>query len=86
MPQRLFYLLTALLTLLAQLFSLNVLPVPEKGELPMEDMPQLSERQVFDRVDGVDDSVFYIARPKAAGLNAVNAANFGLDTASADNF
>ena len=52
----------------------------------MEDKPQAEEYRVFDCVNGVDSSVFYIARPKPSALNTVNAADFGLNTAAADNY
>lgn len=41
---------------------------------------------IYDEIKGVNDSMFVISRPDREKLNTVSAAQFGLDTASTDNF
>ena len=42
--------------------------------------------RTYDRVDGVNDSVFYIARPNEKSCRSVNASDFGVSTAADDNY
>ena len=44
-----------------------------------------SEYTIRDRIHGVDDSVFYIARPDEASLTVINASQFGLSADAEDN-
>ncbi|HAY73043.1 MAG TPA: hypothetical protein DCY31_04180, partial [Ruminococcaceae bacterium] len=63
MTQTVLCIVTALITLLAPIFNWTLTPsVPADG-LIKESEPTADNSRVFDRVDGVNDSVFYIARP-----------------------
>ena len=52
--------LVAIIIALAPVFNIPLTVVPPKGELPHESEPAPSELSVYDKVVGVDDSVFYI--------------------------
>lgn len=44
-----------------------------------------TEYTIMDEIHGVNDSVFYIARPDEASLTVINASQFGLSTDAEDN-
>lgn len=54
--------------------------------LAAESEPTTDEMRIYDRVDGVNDSVFYIARPNEKSCRSVNASDFGVSTAADDNY
>lgn len=54
--------------------------------LAAESEPTTDEMRTYDRVDGVNDSVFYIARPNEKSCRFVNASDFGVSTAADDNY
>lgn len=54
--------------------------------LAAESEPTTDEMRIYDRVDGVNDSVFYIARPNEKRCRSVNASDFGVSTAADDNY
>ena len=54
--------------------------------LAAESEPTTDEMRTYDRVDGVNDSVFYIARPNEKRCRSVNASDFGVSTAADDNY
>ena len=54
--------------------------------LAAESEPTTDEVRTYDRVDGVNDSVFYVARPNEKSCRSVNASDFGMSTAADDNY
>lgn len=54
--------------------------------LAAESEPTTDETRTYDRVDGVNDSVFYVARPNEKSCRSVNASDFGVSTAADDNY
>lgn len=54
--------------------------------LAAESEPTTDEMRTYYRVDGVNDSVFYIARPNEKSCRSVNASDFGVSTAADDNY
>ena len=54
--------------------------------LAAESEPTTDEVRTYDRVDGVNDSVFYIARPNEKNYKTVNASVFGVNTEANDNY
>lgn len=54
--------------------------------LAAESEPTTDEMRTYDRVDGVNDSAFYIARPNEKSYRSVNASDFGVSTAADDNY
>lgn len=80
--------LISLLAAFLMLFQFAFTPEPakkESGDLLMENKPEYNELRVSDKIDGVDESRFYIERPSDK-LNTVNASDFGMDASKADNF
>lgn len=49
--------------LVAPIFNLKPTPITMPENLAAESEPTTDEMHTYDRVDGVNDSVFYIARP-----------------------
>ena len=54
--------------------------------LAAESEPTADEVRTYDRVDGVNDSVFYIARPNEKNYKTVNASDFGVSIDTNDNY
>ena len=77
--------LVAIIIALAPVFNIPLTVVPPKGELPHESEPAPSELSIYDKVVGVDDSVFYISRPNTENLKIIYASDFGMDSNSQDN-
>ena len=77
--------LVAIIIALAPVFNIPLTVVPPKGELPHESEPAPSELSVYDKVVGVDDSVFYISRPNAENMKIIYASDFVMDSNSQDN-
>lgn len=77
--------LAAIIIALAPVFNIPLTVVPPKGELPHESEPAPSELSVYDKVAGVDDSVFYISRPNAENMKIIYASDFGMDSDAQDN-
>ena len=77
--------LMAIIIAFAPVFNIPLTVVPPKGELPHESEPAPSELSVYDKVVGVDDSVFYISRPNAENMKIIYASDFGMDSNSQDN-
>lgn len=58
----------------------------ESGDILIEEKPAVNELRIYDELNGVADSKFYIERPKAEALNTVSGADFGMNAESEDNF
>lgn len=72
--------------LIAPIFNLKPTPITMLENLAAESEPTTDEMRTYDRVDGVNDSVFYIARPNEKSCRSVNASDFGVSTAADDNY
>lgn len=72
--------------LVAPIFNLKPTPITMPENLAAESEPTTDEMRTYDRVDGVNDSVFYIARPNEKRCRSVNASDFGVSTAADDNY
>lgn len=72
--------------LVAPIFNLKPTPITMPENLAAESEPTTDEMRTYDRVDGVNDSVFYIARPNEKSCRFVNASDFGVSTAADDNY
>ena len=72
--------------LFAPIFNLKPTPITMPENLAAESEPTTDEMRTYDRVDGVNDSVFYIARPNEKSCRSVNASDFGVSTAADDNY
>lgn len=72
--------------LIAPIFNLKPTPITMPENLAAESEPTTDEVRTYDRVDGVNDSVFYIARPNEKSCRSVNASDFGVSTAADDNY
>lgn len=72
--------------LVAPIFNLKPTPITMPENLAAESEPTADEVRTYDRVDGVNDSVFYIARPNEKNYKAVNASDFGVSTDTNDNY
>ncbi len=60
--------------------------LPEKPDVLVETLDNLSESRTADEINGASGTKFCIQRPKADKLNEVNAADFGLSESNSDNF
>ena len=60
--------------------------IPDKSDVLVEELVNLSENRTADEINGANGTKFYIQRPKADKLNEVNAADFGLSEENEDNF
>ena len=67
------------------LFTSSV-TMPDKSEVLVEVLNNLSENRTADEINGANGTRFYIQRPKADKLNEANAADFGLSEENEDNF
>lgn len=67
------------------LFTSSV-TMPQKPDVLVEMLDNLSENRTADEINGVGGTKFYIQRPKCEKLTEVNAADFGLSENSEDNF
>lgn len=72
--------------LVAPIFNLKPTPITMLENLAAESEPTTDGVRTYDRVDGVNDSVFYIARPNEKSCRSVNASDFGVSTAADDNY
>ena len=72
--------------LIAPIFKIEPTPVAPPENLALENESTTDEMRTYDRVDGVNDSVFYIARPNEKSCRSVNASDFGVSTAADDNY
>ena len=63
--------------LIAPIFKIEPTPVAPPENLALENEPTTDEMRTYDRVDGVNDSVLYIARPNEKSCRSVNASDFG---------
>lgn len=72
--------------LVAPIFNLKPTPITMPENLAAESEPTTDEMRTYDRVDGVNDSAFYIARPNGKSCRSVNASDFGVSTAADDNY
>lgn len=86
MTQTLLCIVTSFLMLIAPIFKIEPTPVAPPENLALESEPTTDEMRTYDRVDGVNDSVFYIARPNEKSCRSVNASDFGVSTAADDNY
>lgn len=59
---------------------------PEKPDVLVETLENLSENRTADEINGANGTRFYIQRPEADRLNEINAADFGLSENNADNY
>ncbi len=86
MTQTFLCIITSILMLVAPIFNLKPTPITLPENLAAESEPTTDEVRTYDRVDGVNDSVFYIARPNEKSCRSVNASDFGVSTAADDNY
>ena len=86
MTQTFLCIITSILMLVAPIFNLKPTPITTPENLAAESEPTTDEMRTYDRVDGVNDSVFYIARPNEKSCRSVNASDFGVNTAADDNY
>lgn len=86
MTQTLLCIVTSFLMLIAPIFKIEPTPVAPPENLALENEPTTDEMRTYDRVNGVNDSVFYIARPNEKSCRSVNASDFGVSTAADDNY
>lgn len=86
MTQTFLCIITSILMLVAPIFNLKPTPITTPENLAAESEPTTDEMRTYDRVDGVNDSVFYIARPNEKSCRSVNASDFGVSTAADDNY
>lgn len=86
MTQTFLCIITSILMLVAPIFNLKPTPITMPENLAAESEPTTDEVRTYDRVDGVNDSVFYIARPNEKSCRSVNASDFGVSTAADDNY
>lgn len=86
MTQTLLCIVTSFLMLIAPIFKIEPTPVAPPENLALESEPTTDEMRTYDRVDGVNDSVFCIARPNEKSCRSVNASDFGVSTAADDNY
>lgn len=85
MTQGFFSLLTSIFMFFSSIFGLGQ-PIIAPSELADEQRPEYDEYSNYDRVDGVQDSVFYIKRPNLNAYTTVYASDFGMDTNANDNY
>ena len=86
MTQTFLCIITSILMLVAPIFNLKPTPITMPENLAAESEPTTDEMRTYDRVDGVNDSIFYIARPNEKSCRSVNASDFGVSTAADDNY
>ena len=86
MTQTFLCIITSILMLVAPIFNLKPTPITMSENLAAESEPTTDEMRTYDRVDGVNDSAFYIARPNEKSCRSVNASDFGVSTAADDNY
>ena len=86
MTQTFLCIITSFLMLIAPIFKIEPTPVAPPENLALENEPTTDEVRTYDRVDGVNDSVFYIAKPNEKSCRSVNASDFGVSTAADDNY
>lgn len=86
MTQTFLCIITSILMLVAPIFNLKPTPITMPENLAAESEPTTDEVRTYDRVDGVNDSVFYVARPNEKSCRSVNASDFGVSTAADDNY
>ena len=67
------------------LFTSSV-TVPQKPDVLVEVLDNLSENRTADEINGANETKFYIQRPKSEKLTEVNASDFGLSESNEDNF
>ncbi len=67
------------------LFTSSV-TMPQKPDILVEVLDNLSENRTADEINGAGGTKFYIQRPKNGKLTEVNAADFGISENSEDNF
>ena len=67
------------------LFTSSV-TMPDKFEVLVELLDNLSENRTADEINGAGGTKFYIQRPKGEKLTEVNASDFGFSESNKDNF
>ncbi|MBO5360698.1 MAG: hypothetical protein J6B25_07660 [Clostridia bacterium] len=60
--------------------------LPDKPDVLVEELDNLSENRSADEINGANGTRFYIQRPREEKMNAVNASDFGLSEENEDNF
>ena len=60
--------------------------IPDKSDVLVETLDNLSENRTADEINGANGTKFYIRRPKSGKLTEVNASDFGLSESNEDNF
>jgi len=85
MTQSFFAFLTAFFMLFSSLFGLGQSQIPTEN-LAAESAPEYDEYSTYDKIDGVNDSVFYIKRPDKNAYTTVYAAQFGMSESADDNY
>ncbi len=67
------------------LFTSSV-TAPQKTDVLIEVLDNLSENRTADEINGANGTKFYIQRPKSEKLTEINASDFGLSESNEDNF
>lgn len=60
--------------------------IPDKSDVLVEALNNLSENRTADEINGAGGTRFYIQRPQSEKLTEVNASDFGLSESNEDNF
>ncbi len=77
--------LVSFIATIVLLFTPSV-TIPDKSEVLVEVLNNLSENRTADEINGAGGTKFYIQRPKSEKLTEVNASDFGLSEINEDNF
>ena len=64
----------------------SAVALPEKNNVLIERLDNLSEFRTADEQNGANGTKFYIQRPNAEKMNVINASDFGLSEENEDNF
>ncbi len=60
-------------------------PLPKAPESYIQAQPEENEMKTYDKISGINDSVFYISRPKKENYKTVSSADFGMSAEAYDN-
>ncbi len=75
----------ALTAVSAACILLKQTPLPKKRDVLIEPVPEANELRVFEKVNGIGSSVFYIQSPKTESLKTVSVSQFGVSPDNPDN-
>ncbi len=77
--------IVSLLASLILMFTPSV-DLPQKSDVLVETLDNLSKNRTADEINGANGTRFYIQRPESNKLNEINASDFGLSESNEDNF